>query len=217
MSLYAAHAQPSQTLALYGDCVASLRSSLACLESAVATLAAPPRSSSSDNDSDPSHTTSPPLAPGAVADLPRFARVVQSVRHYELVPQPTLAAAEASLQNEIGPAVAALLDRAAHQLARQARRIDTLQARAALLAGRLEEPSTSTSVSGGGGSGGSGGRAKEPTKKGRTVASAAPDHLRARMVHQRKEQLKYSVARLEREVAQKERELRQRLRQSMAG
>ncbi|CAK7215288.1 DASH complex subunit spc19 [Sporothrix bragantina] len=195
MSLYSSQAQPSQTLALYGDCVASLRTSLAYLESANTTLGASPR-----------QEESLPLATsGAVADMPRFGNVVKTVRHYELVPQPTLAAAEASLQNEIGPAVASLLDRASHQLARQARRIDTLQARAALLAGRLEEPTTERQPAG---------RAAPTTSRPRTTAST---DLRARMIHQRKEQLKYSVARLEREVAQKERELRQRLRQSMAG
>lgn len=197
------HASSSQTLALYGDCVASLRTSLAFLESSVATLG---------NNS--------ASASGAVADMPRLARVVTAVRHYELLPQPTLAAAEASLQSEIGPAVAGLLDRAAHQLARQARRIDTLQARAALQAGRLEGPPSSTKAA-----------ASKPTttkptttttttkttQSSSTRAPSSVDPLRARMVRQRREQLKYSVARLEREVAQKERELRQRLRQSTAG
>ncbi|CAK7272829.1 DASH complex subunit spc19 [Sporothrix epigloea] len=195
---------PSQTVALYGDCVASLRDSLARLESAVTTLSAPPCPGQG-----------PPATCGAVADMPRFSRVVQTVRHYELVPQPTLAAAEASLQNEIGPAVASLLERAEHQLARQARRIDTLQARAALQAGRLEDPSTSTAAVAAaarrelGRANGQGSSSK--------AGSAATSDLRARMIHQRKEQLKYSVERLEREVTQKERELRQRLRQSMAG
>ncbi|CAK7568148.1 MAG: DASH complex subunit spc19 [Sporothrix epigloea] len=198
MALYASQPQPSQTLALYGDCVASLRSSLSYLESAVATLGASPCSGQGS-----------PATLGAVADMPRFGHVVKAVRHYELVPQPTLAAAEASLQNEIGPAVASLLERAEHQLARQARRIDTLQARAALQAGRLEEPSTSTADR----------RALSRADPHRSskVAGAPTSDLRARMIHQRKEQLKYSVERLEREVSQKERELRQRLRQSMAG
>lgn len=195
MSLYSSSASPSQTLALYGDCVASLRNSLAYLESSVATLAA--ETTDSTNGGGGGST-------GAVADMPRLASVLKTTRHYELVPQPTLAAAEASLQSEIGPAVAQLLDRASHQLARQARRIDTLQARAALQAGRLE------------------GDAPEPQAKGRKagggpVPKPAVDPLRARMVRQRKEQLKYSVARLEREVAQKEREMRQRLRQSAVG
>ncbi|KAL1894867.1 DASH complex subunit spc19 [Sporothrix stenoceras] len=195
MSLYSSSASGSQTLALYGDCVASLRTSLAYLESSVATLAQETTGSPNGGGST-----------GAVADMPRLASVLKTVRHYELVPQPTLAAAEQSLQSEIGPAVAQLLDRASHQLARQARRIDTLQARAALQAGRLEGD----------------GDSREPATKGRqlgrkTAPKNAVDPLRARMVHQRKEQLKYSVARLEREVAQKERELRQRLRQSTVG
>ncbi|CAK7236217.1 DASH complex subunit spc19 [Sporothrix curviconia] len=212
MALYSAHAQPSPTLALYGDCVASLRTSLAYLESANATLGASPHRLEEEGAASASASAAA-ASSGAVADMPRFGSVVKTVRHYELVPQPTLAAAEASLQNEIGPAVAALLDRASHQLARQARRIDTLQARAALQAGRLEEPQPSSS------SRGAAAAAQRTGKATATVtATAGPtSDLRARMIHQRKEQLKYSVARLEREVAQKERELRQRLRQSMAG
>ncbi|EPE08422.1 mitotic spindle biogenesis protein [Ophiostoma piceae UAMH 11346] len=170
------------TLHLYGDCVASLRSSLSFLESSVATLDA------------------------GVEDLPRLATVLSSVRHYELLPQPTLAAAEASLQNDIGPAVASLLDRAAHQLARQARRIDTLQAKAALQAGRLEGDRPKPEVK----------KEASMSKMGK-IAKSKVDPLKARMVRQRREQLKYSVARLEREVAQKEREMRQRMRQSTAG
>ncbi|ERS96929.1 DASH complex subunit SPC19 [Sporothrix schenckii 1099-18] len=199
MSLYASSAGPSQTLALYGDCVASLRTSLAYLESSVATLAAETTNSPNGGGGGSGST-------GAVADMPRLAGVLKTVRHYELVPQPTLAAAEASLQSEIGPAVAQLLDRASHQLARQARRIDTLQARAALQAGRLEGDAEPAKLSKGG-----------AAAAGRATKAASVDPLRARMVRQRKEQLKYSVERLEREVAQKERELRQRLRQSTVG
>ncbi len=174
---------PPSILSLYGDCVASLRASVGFLASAVDNLAGPG---------------------STVADLPRLASAVAAVRHYELLPQPTLAAAEASLQSEIGPAVAELLDCAAHQLARQARRIDTLQARAALQAGRLE--------------GADGAKlASHNTVLTKATAKVLADPLRARMVRQRREQLKYSIERLERELAQKERELRQRQRQSTAG
>ena len=176
------------TLHLYGDCVALLRSSLSFLESSVATLDA------------------------GVEDLPRLAAVLSSVRHYELLPQPTLAAAEASLQSDIGPAVASLLDRAAHQLARQARRIDTLQAKAALQAGRLEGDRPTPDVK----KEASMSKMSKMGKMGK-IAKSKVDPLKARMVRQRREQLKYSVARLEREVAQKEREMRQRMRQSTAG
>ncbi|EFX01980.1 mitotic spindle biogenesis protein [Grosmannia clavigera kw1407] len=177
-------AMQQSTLSLYGDCVDSLRASLSFLESSVATLDA------------------------GVADFPRLESVLKTVRHYELVPQPTLAAAEASLQSEIGPSVAALLDRAETQLARQARRIDTLQARAALQAGRLEGQAATKSATT---------TAKPTAKTARTAKqSMGADALRARMTRQRREQLKYSIQRLEREVAQKERELRQRLQSTSA-
>lgn len=131
-------------------------------------------------------------------------------QHYELIPQPTLAAAEASLRDEIGPFVALLLDRADKHLERQARRIETLKARADLNAGRLSHfPSPPTAAASTKGSGRSSGSA---TGKGRPLDGGAA--LRAKVVRQRKEALKYSVERLELEVLQKERELRMRLDQA---
>ncbi len=131
-------------------------------------------------------------------------------QHYELIPQPTLAAAEASLRDEIGPFIALLLDRADRQLQRQERRIDTLKARAELLQGRLREDDTSASAPA---------RTKRGFGSARPGAAAAAggrnlgaeEWLRARAVRQRKEGLKYGVERLELEVLQKERELRKRL------
>lgn len=130
-------------------------------------------------------------------------------KHYELLPQTTLATAEASLRSEIGPFATHLLDRADRQVERQARKIETLKARSDLNAGRLSR----------------GGPSPEPTKKGRMAGSSSHSSgsrktldggagLRARAVRQRKEALKYSVERLELEVAQKERELRVRLQEA---
>ncbi|KAL1841747.1 hypothetical protein VTJ49DRAFT_6661 [Mycothermus thermophilus] len=174
---------PSHT---YGDCVASLRTSLAFLESSVATLGT------------------------GVQDFPRLTTVLKTVRHYELIPQTTLAAAEASLRDEIGPFIALLLDRADKHLERQARRIETLKARAELNAGRLSAyPSTSSSRS-------EGAAAQKSKQKARATRGKSLDGsaaLRAKVVRQRKEALKYSVERLELEVLQKERELRMRLDQ----
>ncbi|KAF3768865.1 hypothetical protein M406DRAFT_44223 [Cryphonectria parasitica EP155] len=161
----------------YSDCVASLRTSLALLESSVDTLGS------------------------GVADFPRLGSVLKTVRHYELIPQPTLAAAEASLRDEIGPFVTHLLDRAERQVERQARRIETLKARSDLNAGRLSRgPSPEP---------GSAPSSLSSSKGQRTLDGGAG--LRARAVRQKKEALKYSVERLELEVVQKERELRLRL------
>ncbi len=127
-------------------------------------------------------------------------------------------AAEASLRDEIAPAVATLLDRAGGQLERQARRLETLKARAELQAGRL-------SRSGGDdedrhGDGDRHGdtdtdrhRAKDRHKDGRKTGRALDGEaaLRAQMVRRKREALQYSVERIEMEVAQRERELRARL------
>ncbi|KUI56055.1 DASH complex subunit SPC19 [Cytospora mali] len=170
----------------YSDCVASLRTSVSLLESSVDTLG------------------------NGVTDFPRLSSVLKTVRHYELIPQPTLAAAESSLRDEIGPFVSHLLDRADRQIERQARRIETLKARSDLNAGRLSR--------GGEGVGGGGeGPAALAVLPKRTSARKTLDGgagLRARAVRQRKEALKYGVERLEMEVAQKERELRLRLQEA---
>ncbi|KAK4238517.1 hypothetical protein C8A03DRAFT_33452 [Achaetomium macrosporum] len=178
----------------YSDCVASLRTSLSFLESSVATLGT------------------------GVQDFPRLSSILKTVRHYELIPQPTLAAAEASLRDEIGPFVALLLDRADKHLERQARRIETLKARAELNAGRLSHnPSSSSSGQGVRGSDRNQNTAKRKARDGAKQGGRPLDGgaaLRAKVVRQRKEALKYSVERLELEVLQKERELRMRLEQA---
>ncbi|PFH59538.1 hypothetical protein XA68_12205 [Ophiocordyceps unilateralis] len=154
----------------YADCVSSLRSSLRFLESSVQTL-----------DS-------------GVNDFPRLVRVLKTVRHYELVSQPTLAAAEASLRDEIGPYVALLLARADAQIERQNRRIETLKARYDLQQGRLARPDDQVVA----------------PRAARHLLTPE-DRLRARALRQRKEALRYGVERLELEVLQKQRELKRRL------
>ncbi|KAK0654979.1 putative DASH complex protein [Cercophora newfieldiana] len=175
------------TSSTYSECVASLRTSLSFLESSVSTLGT------------------------GVEDFPRLSSVLKTVRHYELIPQPTLAAAEASLRDEIGPFVALLLDRADKHLERQARRIETLKAKAELNAGRLSHfPADDNNNNNGGSRAKDRGAAKTKAKgKGRALDGEAA--LRAKVVRQRKEALRYGVERLELEVLQKERELRVRL------
>lgn len=136
-------------------------------------------------------------------------------QHYELIPQPTLAAAESSLRDEIGPFVTHLLDRADRQIDRQARRIETLKARSDLNAGRLGRGAASPPPPPSSSSSSSKSRAalKGKVAGGRKTLDGGAG-LRARAVRQRKEALKYSVERLELEVAQKERELRVRLQEA---
>jgi len=159
--------------ATYADCVTSLRTSLNFLESSVDIL---------------DH---------GVSDFPRLVNVLKTVRHYELIPQSTLAAAEASLRDEIAPHIALLLSRADAQIERQDRRIETLKARSELQQGRLAADDD--------------GPAKKKTKRSGGRKLSGEDKLRARAVRQRKEALRYGVERLELEVLQKERELRKRL------
>ncbi|KAI6088528.1 DASH complex subunit Spc19 [Hypoxylon rubiginosum] len=169
----------STNSASYGDCVAALRTSLSFLESSVSTL---------DN---------------GVADFPRLVNVLKSVRHYELIPQPTLALAESSLRDEIGPAIATLLDRADAHVARTERRIDALKARSELQQGRLQDTSSTYTPP-----------SSSKTKQQQRASGAnlkGEARLKARATRQRKEALQYGVERLELEVLQKERELKKRL------
>ncbi|KAF4124425.1 DASH complex subunit SPC19 [Geosmithia morbida] len=174
----------------YADCVTSLRSSLKFLDSSVETL---------DN---------------AVSDFPRLINVLKTVRHYELIPQSTLAAAEASLRDEIAPQISLLLSRADAQMERQERRIETLKARSELQQGRLTAPEDETARDNDpkrlrGGRSAAAAAAAAPGSRGRLLTGE--EKLRARAARQRKEALRYGVERLELEVLQKERELRKRL------
>ncbi|KAI1129273.1 DASH complex subunit Spc19 [Nemania abortiva] len=172
----------SSNTASYGDCVSALRASLSFLESSVTTLES------------------------GVSDFPRLMSVLKTARHYELIPQTTLQAAEASLRSELAPAISTLLDRADAHIERVDRRIETLKARAELQQGRLDNSSSSSSS-----------RQQQQQQHSRSKSgggSTALDgsaKLRARVLKQRREALQYSVERLELEVLQKERELRKHL------
>jgi DASH complex subunit SPC19 len=123
-------------------------------------------------------------------------------QHYELIPQSSLAAAETSLRDEIGPYIALLLSRADAQIERQDRRIETLKARSELQQGRINAATGDQDDDGYH-------HQKAARSRGRQLKGE--DKLRARAVRQRKEALRYGVERLELEVLQKERELRKRL------
>ncbi|GAP87198.1 putative mitotic spindle biogenesis protein [Rosellinia necatrix] len=163
--------------ATYGDCVAALRTSLTFLESSVTTLGS------------------------GVSDFPRLMGVLKTARHYELIPQATLQAAESSLRSELAPAISTLLARADAHIDRVDRRVGSLRARAELQQGRLEDSSSR--------------HHNRNNKNPSSSSSAAPldgsAKLRARVLKQRREALQYSVERLELEVLQRERELRKRL------
>ncbi|KAI1804825.1 DASH complex subunit Spc19 [Daldinia bambusicola] len=187
---------PSSNAATYGDCVAALRTSLSFLESSVSTLGT------------------------GVADYPRLVNVLKSVRHYELIPQPALVAAEASLRDEIGPAIATLLDRADAHIERAERRIDALRARSELQQGRLHSSSStanamstaaSSSSSSSARAGATTNNNNNNNKNKNGGAARRRTETEGKLKARQKEALQYSVERLELEVLQKERELRKRL------
>ncbi|CCC14047.1 hypothetical protein SMACR_08496 [Sordaria macrospora] len=156
------------------------------------------------------------LLDSSTSDFPRLSSVLKTVRHYELIPQPTLQAAEASLRDEIGPFIELLLERVDKELERKGRRVETLKARCELNGGRLSNYNREQKSGAG-----AGGIPKNKDKEAGAGAGRKKLNgeaaLRARVVRQRKEALKYSVERLEMEVAQKERELRMRLEQQGGG
>ncbi|KAI2782040.1 DASH complex subunit Spc19 [Daldinia loculata] len=184
----------STNAATYGDCVAALRTSLSFLESSVSTLGT------------------------GVADYPRLVNVLKSVRHYELIPQPALVAAESSLRDEIGPAITTLLDRADTHIERAERRIEALRARSELQQGRMHSTSSNPTPTSSARNNNSNSNSNSNKGKGKGNGSGSGSGAARRRTEtegklkaRQKEALQYSVERLELEVLQKERELRKRL------
>ncbi|PHH69543.1 hypothetical protein CDD82_7693 [Ophiocordyceps australis] len=160
----------------YADCVDALSSSLAHLDSSVQTLDA------------------------GVSDFPRLVKTLKSVRHYELISQPTLAAAEASLRDEIGPYIALLLSRAQDQTHRLEARIESLREKSELQRDSISRSdSAATSAA----------PTTPPPPPGPVLSGN--EKLRARAAWRRKEALRYGVQRLELEVKRTESELKRRL------
>ncbi|RAO65374.1 uncharacterized protein BHQ10_001386 [Talaromyces amestolkiae] len=156
--------------------VASLRTSLQLLESSIDIL-----------DS-------------GVNDFPRLSKVLQTTRHFELLPEPTLQEAQQSLLDEITPSIAHLLSITTNHVERLARREDSLRAKCQLQEGRLSDkrqlPSANTTTT-------------QKTLGAATRGSdAGAKAAQLRRLVQKKERLKYAVDRLELQSKQKERELR---------
>ncbi|PGH13459.1 hypothetical protein AJ80_06328 [Polytolypa hystricis UAMH7299] len=161
--------------------VTSLQSSLQCLESSIDILDA------------------------GVSDFPRLTKILQTTRHFELLPEPTVREAQAAILDEITPSIAHLLSVASNHVEKLARREEALRAKAELQEGRLSHDSRPSSRSssrpqqqrrpgvfgGGGGLNDGSGRAAELKK-----------------LVQKKERLQYAVERLELQAKQRQRELR---------
>ncbi|OKL60523.1 hypothetical protein UA08_04281 [Talaromyces atroroseus] len=135
-----------------------------------------------------------------VNDFPRLSKVLQTTRHFELLPEPQLQEAQQSLLDEITPSIAHLLSVASNHVERLARREESLRAKCQLQEGRLSDerrlPSPSSSLSG---------KANRPA---RPSSDAGAKAVQLRRLVQKKERLKYAVDRLELQSRQKERQLR---------
>jgi DASH complex subunit SPC19 len=163
-----------------GPSVTSLRSSLSLLQSSIN------------------------LLDTGVSDLPRLRKVLTTQQHFELLPEPTLRAAQQSILDEITPAITRLLGTAETQIAQLGRREESLRARSELLEGRLESDRRrrNSSLSG-----------QQPTGRAGGLGNGARDGtdmkvLELKKLRQKKERLQYAVGRLELESKQRERELR---------
>ncbi|KAL1959830.1 hypothetical protein VTO42DRAFT_975 [Malbranchea cinnamomea] len=136
-----------------------------------------------------------------VNDFPRLCKVLQTIRHFELLSESTLRDAQKALLDEITPSIAHLLNVAANHIDRLACREEALKAKCALQEGRLGH-GTRTS-------------AREAVWAGnstnRSGASSQQQERKAaelRKLIQKKERLQYAVDRLELQSKQRERQLR---------
>ncbi|KAI9857692.1 MAG: hypothetical protein M1813_008113 [Trichoglossum hirsutum] len=135
-----------------------------------------------------------------VHDFPRLGKVLQTTRHFELVAESSLLAAQKSLQDEIRPEVEHLLRRVDAYLSKLERREQSLIAKCELQEGRLSQQGrTSASVRPSKGTSGKGGR---------TTLFSGGNADRLRVLRQKKERLGYAVDRLNLQSQQKERQLR---------
>lgn len=142
-------------------CVASLASSCQILNSSLATL-----------DS-------------GISDFPRLIRVLQNTRHFELLPESDVLAAQTELRGEIGPQREELLRRAEKALQAMERKEYSLKSKRELQDVRLQQKSS---------------------KPQRTVQTSALDDeagqeraARMRVLKGKKERLAYSLKRLQME------------------
>ncbi|KAF2460703.1 mitotic spindle biogenesis protein-like protein Spc19 [Lineolata rhizophorae] len=169
-------------------CVASLRSSMQLLDSSISIL-----------DS-------------GVKDFPRLSRVLQTTRHFEIISEPELHAAQSALVSEIRPEVDALLGRVAAYLDKLERRERSLIAKYDLQAGRLSSSEERADK----GAAATAKRQSEQRMRSLGGAGGAPGpeknnplaELKMKQLRQKKERLSYAVDRLTLQAQQRERQLR---------
>ncbi|PYH83958.1 mitotic spindle biogenesis protein Spc19 [Aspergillus uvarum CBS 121591] len=168
--------------------VSSLQSSLQLLDSSISTLDA------------------------GVSDFPRLSKVLQTTRHFELLPEPTLREAQQSLLDEITPSIAHLLELATNHVEKLSRREQGLRAKCDLQQGRLysneerQQQKRQLANKPKPNPGGAFGDRRQAAAA--AAASNAAKAAELRRLIQKKERLQYAVERLELQGKQRERQLR---------
>ncbi|KAF2867107.1 DASH complex subunit Spc19 [Massariosphaeria phaeospora] len=159
-------------------CVSSLRSSMQLLDTSINILGE------------------------GVNDFPRLSKVLNTTRHFEIISEPDLQAAQSSLLSEIRPEVESLFQRVNNYLDKLERREQSLIAKCDLNEGRLGGESTS----------GSAFRPNSRTSQARSddtkKAINAKQEMKYKQLRQRKQRLSYAVETLELQAKQRERQLR---------
>ncbi|KAL4785917.1 DASH complex subunit Spc19 [Aspergillus varians] len=134
-----------------------------------------------------------------VSDFPRMTKVLQTTRHFELLPEPTIREAQQSLLDEITPSIAHLLSLASNHVEKLSRREQGLRAKCELQEGRMNSSeSRQNSMRG----------QKSIPRAGGGQGSSAAKAAELRRLVQKKERLRYAVERLELQSTQRERQLR---------
>ncbi|CAZ82256.1 unnamed protein product [Tuber melanosporum] len=160
----------TSTISSLNGCVSSLQNSIRLLDSSISIL-----------DS-------------GVHDFPRIKKVLQCTRHFELISEPTLYAAQTALADEIGPEVEHLLRRVEQHLAKMERREKALIAKSELQEGRLQQkPSLYTTAS-----------SRQRSGLGGNVQNIE----KLRILKGKKERLAHTIERLSLQAGHKERQLR---------
>ncbi|KAI9701752.1 MAG: hypothetical protein M1820_006380 [Bogoriella megaspora] len=131
-----------------------------------------------------------------VNDFPRLAKVLQTTRHFELVSESELQAAQSSLLSEISPEVESLLNRVSTYLDKLERREQNLIAKSELQQGRLSQ--------------GEGSSRRKPSTGSRATPTGGTslEDVKVMQMRQKKQRLSYAVSRLELQAQQKQRQLR---------
>ncbi|KAI5780337.1 DASH complex subunit Spc19 [Peziza echinospora] len=134
----------------------------------------------------------------SITDYPRLTKVLAVNRHFELLSEPEILAAQASLAEEIVPEFNHLLRRVEVHLEKLERREKGLVAKSELLKGRLEAAGAGAGAGGGGAAVGGG-----------VVGGGDGENAeRMRQLRAKRERLAYTVERLNLQKGQKHRQLR---------